>query len=342
MPERTTLKDVAREAGVHISTASRALNPTKSGVVSPSTVLRVQEAAKRLNYRAHPVARGLRTNRTLTIGVVIPDLENPLFGPLIAGSQTELAGHGYSVVIGNAEQNGLDTRKVVNDLLDHKVDGVIIASAARSDTWLSGLVERGVAIVLVNRILDDLSLPAVVCDDVTGIGLAVKHLYALGHRRIGHVAGPSSVSTGAIRRDAFRLWMTKLDLLSQRDQVEEANWFQADAGQEAAVRLMEKWNGITALVAANDLIALGCYRAVNHMRKRVGIDISVTGYNDIPLLALMQPPLTTVRVPYRDMGRRAALLMLEQLSSPQERSPSRLEFLPSMVLRESTSAPTTD
>ena len=337
--ERTTLKDVAREAGVHVSTASRALNPLTRSVVNPDTVERVVAVARRLGYRPHPLARGLRTNQTMSVGVVIPDLENPLFGPIIAGAESVLVEDGYSVLIGNAERGGIDAEEVVGDLLEHRVDGLLLATAGRSDEWIAELSKRGVAIVLVNRAAEDATVPAILCDDHAGIGLAVQHLADLGHRDIGHVAGPGGLSTGLFRRQAFMSWMRILELSPRDDQVEEAEWFQVEPGYQAARALLKRHPDLTAIVAANDLLALGCYRAIRELGKRVAVDVSVTGYNDIPLLDMMQPPMTTVRVPYRQMGTQGAATLLALMTNRDAASTASIKLTPTLVVRSSTAPP---
>ena len=337
--ERTTLKDVAREAGVHVSTASRALNPLTSSVVNPETVERVTAVARRLGYRPHPLARGLRTNQTMSVGVVIPDVENPLFGPIIAGAESVLVEDGYSVLIGNAERGGIDAEDVVNDLLEHRVDGLLLATAGRSDRWIADLGRQGVATVLVNREADDSSVPAILCDDHAGIGLAVQHLANLGHRRIGHVAGPATLSTGLFRRQAFMSWMRILELAPDENQIEEAEWFQVEPGYKAGLTLLTRCPDLTAVVAANDLLALGVYRAIRELGREVAVDISVTGYNDIPLLDMMQPPMTTVRVPYRQMGTQGAATLLDLMARRGDGSTASIKLTPTLVVRSSTAPP---
>ena len=339
MSTRTTLKDVAREAGVHVSTASRALNPMTRSVVNADTVERVAAVARRLGYRPHPLARGLRTNRTMSVGVVIPDVENPLFGPIIAGAESVLAEDGYSVLIGNAERGGLDIEGVVSTLLEHQVDGLILAAASRSDLWISDLAGRGVATVLVNRTSEDASVPAILCDEHAGIGLAVQHLADLGHRHIGHVAGPSSLSTGMVRRQAFHTWMQVLGFEPREDQVEEADWFQVEPGYRAGLELLRRRPDLTALVAANDLLALGCYRAIRELGREVAVDISVTGFNDIPLLDMMQPAMTTVRVPYRQMGAQSATTLVDMMSRERADPAVSIKLTPALVVRSSTLPP---
>ncbi len=335
---RTTLKDVAREAGVHISTASRALNPGTAFVVNPATVQRVAEAARNLGYRPHPLARGLRTNRTMSVGVIIPDVENPLFGPIIAGVESVLVEEGYSVLIGNADRGPSHADSLVEDMLERHVDGLILATTGRAVSDAARMARRDVSIVLVNRSVDDDSIPAIVGDDHAGIGLAVRHLRGLGHERIGHVAGPSWVSTGKGRRDAFLEWIATVGLDPDADLVEEAEWYQVEPGTTAALALLDRHPDLTAIVAANDLLGLGCYRAVRSLGKAIGVDVSITGYNDMPLLDLMQPPMTAVRVPYRQMGADAASMILALIAGTIV-SPGRVLLTPTLAIRGSTASP---
>lgn len=338
MSTRTTLKDVAREAGVHISTASRALNPSTASIVNPETVERVAEAARKLGYRPHPLARGLRTKRTMSVGVIIPDVENPLFGPIIAGAESVLVEEGYSVLIGNADRGPGHADSLVEDMLERHVDGLILATSGREGSESARRAQADVSTVLVNRSVDDDSIPAIVGDDHAGIGLAVRHLREMGHERIGHVAGPSWVSTGKGRRDAFLDWMTTVGLASDADLVEEAEWYQVEPGTTAALALLGRHPDLTAIVAANDLLGLGCYRAVRSLGRVIGADVSITGYNDIPLLDLMQPPMTAVRVPYRRMGADAASTLLD-LIADQAVSPGRVLLQPTLAIRASTGPP---
>jgi LacI family transcriptional regulator len=335
---RTTLKDVAREAGVHISTASRALNPGTAWIVNPETVERVGEIARKLGYRPHSLARALRTNRTMSVGVIIPDMENPLFGPIVAGVESVLVDEGYSVLIGNADRGPDHADGLVEDMLERHVDGLILATPGREVSAAAQIVQRDVSMVLVNRSVDDDSIPAIVGDDHAGIGLAVRHLRELGHERIGHVAGPSWVSTGKGRRDAFLDWIATVGLDADTDLVEEAEWYQVEPGTTSALALLGRRPDLTAIVAANDLLALGCYRAVRSLGKVIGVDVSITGYNDIPLLDLMQPPMTAVRVPYRQMGADAASMLLALIAG-EVISPGRVLLTPTLAIRASTARP---
>lgn len=338
MTNRVTLSDVAREAGVHTSTASRALNESTRAVVNPQTVQRVLAVANELGYRPHPLARGLRTNRTMTVGFVIPDVENPLFGPIIAGAEAGLAQGDYSLLI--VDDRG-DPGQAVETLLARRTDGLIVASSARVDDVTNHLSDRRVPVVLVNRSTEGDPFPSIVGDDHAGIGAIVEHLAGLGHRRIGHVAGPRNLSTGLGRYQAFLSWTQSLGIDAGNDDIEEASWFQVEPGFVAASALLDRRPDLTAIVAANDLIALGCYRAIRQRGLEVGVDISVTGYNDMSLLDLMQPPMTSVRVPYRQMGEEAASTILSMIAGgPDEKDwPVSRKLVPRLVVRDSTRPP---
>lgn len=329
IPERVTLNEVAALANVHVSTASRALNEATRSVVKPETIERVLAAAESLGYRPDPLARGLRTSRSRSVGVVIPDHENPIFGPIIAGIDQTLAADGYSALITAATSN--NESSAVQNLVDRRVDGVILATAQRSDPVVEKLVADNLPTVLINRRIESLSVPAVVGDDSHGIRLAIDHLVELGHTAIGHIAGPDELSTGHGRRLAFEQCMRDygFEVL-----VEAGLGFQIDPGEAAAARLLEREPAISAIVAANDLMGLGAYRAVANLGRKVGTDVAITGYNDVSLLDFMEPPMTALRVRFRQMGAAAAKNLLAQLHRNPVEPLTLLE--PTLSIRAST------
>jgi len=329
--------DVARAAEVHASTASRALNPETRGVVSDETVARVLQVAKELGYRPHPLARGLRTARSLTVGIVVPDLENPLFPPLVRGAEAALGEQGYTLLIGNTDNDAERTRTVVATLAERRVDGLILATTELGGETVAIARDLGIEVVLVNRETSDGSASAIVGDDHLGIGLAIDHLVGLGHTRIGHVAGPARLSTGVGRAVAFRDHLARHGLVAD-GMVETADWFQVEPGLQAAATLIERVPELTAIVAANDLLAIGALRALREAGLRVPDDVSLTGYNDMPFVDVLQPPLTTVSVPYREMGRLAAQMLLRRLQG-QDGEAETVRLPPTLSVRASTAAP---
>src|SRR5690349_3907632 len=197
-PVRTsvTIRDVAREAKVHPGTVSRALNQETRALVNHATVERVLRAAEQLGYRPNRIARGLKTSRSHTIGVLIPDITNPLFPPILRGIEDRLDDAGYTLLIVNTDNDAERERIYLEAMRARQVDGFISATARLDRELLVELAEGGTPLVLVNRSLEDGSVPAVAVDDREGIALAVAHLISLGHERIGHAAGPQNLSTG--------------------------------------------------------------------------------------------------------------------------------------------------
>ena len=198
-----TLRDVAEAASVHVATASRALNPDTRSLVSSTTAERVLQAAKALDYRPNPIARSLRTARTDTVGLVIPDLTNPLVPPMVRGVADVLTPAGYDAWIVNTDNDPDREIAQIESLRDKQVDGLIVATARLEHPWLEQLHDEGVRIVLANRLLGAGRIPSVTADNAAGSALAVEHLAGLGHRRIAHVSGPQTLSTGLVRRRGY-------------------------------------------------------------------------------------------------------------------------------------------
>jgi LacI family transcriptional regulator len=205
MPDRpATLRDVAAAARVHPATASRALNPETRILVSEDTARRVTEAAARLGYRPNPVARSLRTRRSHTVGVLIPDLNNPLFPPIVRGLEDKLAAAGYVALLGNTDADAGRERTLFEQMRARHVDGFVLATATLHDQLLADAAAAEVPLVLMNRLAPDYSFPSVSVDNEQGARMAVTHLARLGHTRIAHVAGPQEASTGMSRLRGFR------------------------------------------------------------------------------------------------------------------------------------------
>jgi LacI family transcriptional regulator len=334
--KRITIEDVAREAGVHASTVSRALNPGKRALVTGAVAARVAATAQRLGYTPDPVAAGLRTRRSATIGVLIPDIANPLFPPILRGIEAALAEAGYTAIIANTDNDPLRARDALERLAARRVDGVILATVvSRRDPLLDRCRKLGLPVVLVNRSTGGGTTSAVFTDDQAGAALAVRHLALLGHRAIGHVAGPQRLSTGAGRRSGFVAARRAVDGKSRPPPIAEAASYDIEAGARAAAALLDAHPRITAIVAANDLLALGCYDEAKRRGLACPRDISITGFNDMPFADRFDPPLTTVRIAQRAMGTEAACLLLAEIENP--RSPRReIKLQPELVVRGST------
>ena len=333
-----TLRDVASAAGVHPATASRALNPGTRLLVSEETAQRVTEAAERLGYRPNSVARSLRTRRSHTIGVLIPDLNNPLFPPIIRGIEDRLAQHGYVALIGNTDADPGKERLVFDQMRARHVDGFVLATATLNSPILAEAAKAGLPLVLMNRTAQDYPFSSVSVDNEQGIRAAVAHLTALGHTRIGHVAGPQDISTGAARLRGFQEAMASHGLPIGPADIVYATAYTVDEGLRCGRELLAGATDLTALIAANDMLAVGCYGALDEFELRCPEDMSVIGFNDMPFVDRLHPPLSTVRFPHTQVGTEAARLLVERIENG-DGNPVKILFLaPELVVRGSTVA----
>lgn len=331
-----TLEDVAEAAGVHRSTASRALSPETAYKISPDVVARVVAAARALGYRRDLAAAGLRNNRTGLVGMLVPDIANPVFAPVLAGAQTALAEAGYAVLIANARDGDSGLVALVEGLWARRAEGLIIATAHDGDPVIARCLQEGRPAVLVNRTDASERLPAATSNDREGMRLAVRHLVSLGHVRIAHLGGPPNVSTGRLRAQGFAEAMRMEGLTP--GPMEAASAYTRNAGQAAAADLFNQ-GGFTAIVTANDLLALGAYQEMAARGIACPRDISVTGHNDMALVDMVQPPLTTIRINLSQMGREAAALLLERIRA--QTAPIQHVFSePQLIVRGSTASPT--
>ena len=339
MPDRpATLRDVAAAAGVHPATASRALNPETRILVSEETAGRVIEAAATLGYRPNPVARSLRTRRSHTVGVLIPDLNNPLFPPIVRGLEDRLASAGYVALLGNTDGDSGKEQIIFEQMRARHVDGFVLATAHENNPVLAEAARAEVPVVLMNRLAPDHSFSSVSVDNEQGMRMAVAHLAALGHTRIAHIAGPQQVSTGEGRRRGFLEGMKACGLAVDSDLIVTATGFTVEEGTRCCRELLARGARCTAVAVGNDMLAVGCYAALDEVGLRCPDDLSLIGFNDMPFIDRLRPPLSTVRFPHYQLGTEAAELLLERVTGRD--SPVKILYLaPELVARGSTAPP---
>jgi LacI family transcriptional regulator len=310
---RITINDVARAASVHASTVSRVLNGRAELSLLPETRERVVAAANRLGYRPSALARSLRLRRTFTLGMLVPDITNPFFPPIIKGAEDTAHARGYNLILCNTMDSSEREATYLRVMRERQVDGLLIASSFMADSTIAELRREKFPYVLLNRAPrggDDL---AVLPDNRKGTAAAVDHLVGLGHRHIGLVAGPQTTMTGQERLTTARTALRRHRLPADDGVVAIAESYSVEAGFRAARRLLLGETPPTAIFAANDLIALGTLRAAREAGLGVPKDLSIVGFNDIPQADLFDPPLTTVHVPQLEMGATAATLLIAQL-----------------------------
>jgi len=335
---RANIKDVASRAGVHPSTVSRVLNPATRSMVSEDLAAEITRIANELGYRRNPLASGLRTQKSYTVAIVIPDLTNPVFPPIVRGVEHTLDAHGYNAILADSGSKQRSEKGIIENMKARQIDGLILAAARRKDPIVNDCIEEGIPLVLVNRTVDNHNVAAVINDDELGIELALKHLIELGHRCIAYIGGPQNTSTGYTRYRTFLKMLKTFGLPVDRDLIVNAKAYTEPAGQAALEHIMGYEKKFTAILTANDLLALGCYDAINEHGLNCPMDISVTGFNDMPYVDRFNPPLTTLHIPLDELGVQAALLLLERMQNPGALA-KQLRLAPRMVIRESTTSP---
>ncbi|THD47625.1 MAG: LacI family transcriptional regulator [Bradyrhizobium sp.] len=335
---RPTIKDVAAKCGVHPSTVSRALSPAMSHLVAPDVAKRIRAAAAALGYQVNVAAAGLRTGRSGLIGVLAPDIADPGFPPILSGVTETLGAEGYATIVVDVGTDCSREQEIVDRLIARGVDGLVLATVTLNDPVVGHCLAASIPVVLVNRTDAGRRLSAVVTDDEAGMRLAVEHLVGLGHIRIGHIAGPQNVSTGALRRAGFKAAAARAGLSAHSIMIEISRAYTREEGRLAALRLLDRKLAPTAIVAANDLLALGIYDALSERGLNCPADVSVVGHNDMPYVDMLSPPLTTVRIAQRKMGNQAARLLLDQIADPTAHR-KRLVLEPSLIVRTSTVPP---
>lgn len=333
-----TAKDVARAAGVHQSTVSRALDPAQRDRVSLPTRMRVEAAARQLDYQPDLVARNLRQQRSMTVGVIIPSFVNPVYGALVRGINAELERHDYHALVIETPDGHGRLSPALAAFQGRRVDGIICASAHHADEpVLARVVASGLPLVLTLRWIEGTEWPGVRNDDIGGGALAAEHLISLGHRVLAELPGPLGVSSFPERSQGFReaaaaAGATVVDVASRaRDpNVEEGRRIADDLLDAAG-------DSVTGIFAHNDLLAIGAIGAMARRGLRCPRDISVVGYNDSPLTQYVEPALSTIRMPVDAMGRAAARRVLALIDGGTLDQPV-ITLPPRLIPRASTAA----
>ncbi|WP_028849479.1 LacI family DNA-binding transcriptional regulator [Thermocrispum municipale] len=325
-----TLRMVAESAGVDVSTVSRVLNGPPDEVsraASRETVKAIREWAARLDYRPNPHAKSLRTARSNLIGVLVPRLSDVVLATIYEGIEDAAARHGLATFVMNSHDRPEKQRARTDLALSRRVDGLVLGDAHSDAQLVDEIAARNVPFVLVSRHAGD--HPSVTCDDYLGGKLVAEHFLELGHEQVGVIAGEPFASTGIDRTAGFvdRYREAGIDV----PVVHSA--FDTAGGHRAAEKLLQQGARPTAMFAVNDFAAIGAMGAVRDAGLRPGEDVAVAGFNDIPLAAELPLPLTSVRSPMHEMGKRALEVLVAILGGQEPRSE---RLAPKLVVRAST------
>ena len=329
--KRVTIQDVACEAGVSRQTVSRAINDRDG--INPKTRARILAIVERMGYRPSSIARGLVTQRTRTLGLVIPDVANPFFSEVARGTEHTAYTEGYTVFLCNTDENSQRELAILNLLEEQRVDGIVLCSSRLDEDTLRRMLARPPTVVLVNRQLEGTDVGTVMLEDKRGGQMLTRHLIATGHRAIGFLAGPPASTSGGQRAEGY------FAALAEAGLSHDPGWIQPCAptvqgGYTAAHALLTHHPELTALFCYNDLVAVGTLQACADLGRSVPDDLSVVGFDDIPLAALVTPPLTTCRVPRYDVGARAMRLLLDHINGDTDEGKT-IFLRPELVIRAS-------
>ena len=342
--KHATLVDIAASAGVTPMTVSRVVN--QNGYVSAETRERVMQAINVLNYRRNGLARGLKRQRTDTIGLVLGDIANPFAAELARAVREVMSVKGYNVFICVSEHSAKEDIAAFDALADHRVDGIIVATRANKlgNDRLAEMIERGIPVVLIGRDFHHQSVDLVASDNLKGGYDATAHLINLGHKHIGFIG--ITLSSGlALRRfqgylEAMREHGLRINdrlIVGRTEDGEQwPGYSTEEVGYEGMKRLLALRQRPTAVFTRNDFTAIGAVSAIKEAGLSIPQDIAIVGYDDVPLAAHTSPPLTTVRQPTREQGKVAAEFLLRRMDAPGPVAREERIMECQLIVREST------
>jgi DNA-binding LacI/PurR family transcriptional regulator len=331
--DTTSIKEVARQAGVSLGTVSNVLN--RPEVVAVPTRQRVLDAIKELGYVRNDSARQLRAGRSRTVAIVVLNVANPFFTDVVRGAEEAIEAAGAVAVVCNSGENAARERRHLDLLEQQRVRGVLITPVETGhNTQLNNLIQRGIPVVLVDRGSGQRDRCSVAVDDVLGGRIAGEHFKEQGHERVAFAGGPMSIAQVADRRKGFSAALR--DAADVRTILTPT--LSVAAGRQAGAELADlaPADRPTAVFCANDLLALGVLQEMTLRRIRVPRDIAILGYDDIDFAAAAAVPLSSVRQPRQQLGRAAAELLLEEANQPERHEHRHVVFEPDLVVREST------
>lgn len=332
------IHDVARHAGVSISTVSRVMNNTAK--VKLEVRRRIESAIRDLDYQPNPAARSLRTNRSRIIGLMISDIQNPFFIRLIQGIEDEAQRHDFSLILCNSNEDAQREQQYLEVLCLERVAGVVIVPVKEklNDTITRKFKERHIPIVAVDRRVSNKDIDAILVDNIQGSYEAVTHLINNGYRRIGAVTGPLNVTTGEDRLIGYRRAL-KMAGISRNPDLERSGPFSAETGRRLTTELLNLEEAIDALFVGNNLLTIGAWEAIYSHNLKVSRDIGLVGYDDTYWAGFSTVSLTTVTQPVYELGRTAALRLFQHLNETVPNlSNIRQEIIlpPTLTIRDSS------
>ncbi|MEQ1955878.1 LacI family DNA-binding transcriptional regulator [Mesorhizobium sp. CN2-181] len=328
-----TLRDVANRAGVSAMTVSRVING-RAGV-DAETQRKVEDAIEALDYVPNRVARGLISQKTATLGLIVPDVVNPFFSPVVRGAETTARKAGYRLLLCNSEGDLRLEREYIDDLVSHRVEGLLIAPASdNSRHSVFPLLRRGFPVVLIDRALPDLDCDLIVSDSATGARRLVEHLIAVGHREIAHVTDAEDTSTGRERLRGYRDALEAAGIPYRSEYVLRTT-VDRIGGYRATQQVLSLDPLPTAIFAVNNMTVVGAMQALRERNMIVPKDMALACFDDVEHLAVLSPFLTVIDQPAETFGSLGAQLLLERISGKAGPRTRRIVLQTDLIVRAS-------
>jgi LacI family transcriptional regulator len=327
------MRDVGRMAGVSAMTVSRVVNG--KGAVDTETQRRVEEAILALDYVPNRLARGLVSQKTRTIGLIIPDVVNPFFAPVVRGAESAARKAGYRILLCNSEGDLRLEREYIEDLIAHRVEGLLLAPANdQSRSSILPLLRGSFPLVLIDRELPDVDCDLIVSDNVNGARRLVEHLVAVGHREIAHISDAEDTSTGRERLDGYRKALEVAGVPFQSELVIRTT-VDRIGGYRATQEILARDPLPTAIFAVNNMTAIGAMEALRERGLSVPRDMGLVCFDDVEHLAILSPFLTVVDQPAETFGRLGAQLLLERMTGKANVRARRIVLQTNLIVRTS-------
>ena len=328
-----TLRDVGKRAGVSAMTVSRVINGREG--VDPETQRRVEEAVEVLDYVPNRIARGLTSQKTATIGLIVPDVANPFFSPVVRGAEATARRAGYRVLLCNSEGDLRLDREYIEDLVSHRVEGLLLAPANdQSRHSIFPLLRREFPLVLIDRALPDLDCDLVVGDSASGARNLVEHLLAVGHRDIAHITDADDTSTGRERLRGYQEALAAAAIPYREDLVFRTTVDQI-GGYRATQQVLAMDRLPTAIFTVNNMTVVGAMKALRERGFSVPQDMGLVCFDDVEHLAVLSPFLTVIDQPAETFGSLGAQLLLERISGKAGRRSRRIVLQTDLLVRSS-------
>jgi LacI family transcriptional regulator len=330
---RATLRDVGRIAGVSAMTVSRVINGRDG--VDGETQKRVEDAIQALDYVPNRIARGLLSHKTQTIGLIVPDVANPFFAPVVRGAESAARKAGYRILLCNSEGDLRLEREYIEDLVSHRVEGLMLAPASdRSRSSILTLLRGSFPLVLIDRALPDVECDLIVTDNVNGARRLIEHLISVGHRLIAHITDAEDTSTGRERLQGYGEALAAHGI-EFRPELVVRTTVDRIGGFRAAQEILTRQPPPTAIFAVNNMTAVGTMQALRERGMSVPEQMGLVCFDDVEHLAVLSPFLTVVDQPSETLGSLGAQLLLERMSGKANERARRITLQTDLIVRKS-------